>query len=560
MKTRFLTLILVLAITPPFVFPQEAQGPMTRDQVMDLVKFGMSSADLVGRIKKLSIDFEPADDYLQGLRNAGAQDAVIQALKEARPKPLTRDQIGKLVAGGVPSERAAALVRQRGIDFPADDDYLKTLRLAGGDDSVISAVREASARVPAELVVETSPLAEVFLDGNSQGRASDQGFLSLKVKSGVHELKVTLAGKKDFRQSVTLLSGQASRISAGLVDEAGSIRLRTQLGASVTLDGIRVSMGVRGDLILSELAAGPHELRISAPGKTDYRQSVTVTAGQELTVEALLRNAPPAPGEARENPKDGLKYVWIPPGTFVMGCSPGDGQCSSSEQPPHTVTITRGFWEGQTEVTVGAYKRFAAATGRQMPPEPVLGARPLNPAWGNESLPVDNVQWDEAQAYCTWAGGRLLTDAEWEYAARAGNTSARYGEIDAIAWYADDSGRQHVDSVRLSTADPANYNVRLNENGNNLHEVGQKLPNAFGLFDTLGNVWEWTNDWYDEKYYQRSPSQDPPGPESGTQRVLRSASWYNGAAFMRASFHAAGGLVGRSVLVGFRCGGDVFAP
>ena len=81
-----------------------------------------------------------------------------------------------------------------------------------------------------------------------------------------------------------------------------------------------------------------------------------------------------------------------------------------------------------------------------------------------------------------------------------------------------------------------------------------------GIFDLIGNVWEWTNDWYDEKYYQRSPSQDPPGPESGTQRVLRSASWYNGAAFMRASFHAAGGLVGRSVLVGFRCGGDVFAP
>ena len=77
-------------------------------------------------------------------------------------------------------------------------------------------------------------------------------------------------------------------------------------------------------------------------------------------------------GEVRVNPKDGLKYVWIPPGTFMMGCSPGDNECEDDEKPPHQVTITKGFWLGQTEVTVGAYKRFAGATGRQMPPEPNL--------------------------------------------------------------------------------------------------------------------------------------------------------------------------------------------
>ena len=76
--------------------------------------------------------------------------------------------------------------------------------------------------------------------------------------------------------------------------------------------------------------------------------------------------------EAKVNPKDGLKYVWIPPGTFQMGCSPGDTECADDEKPPHQVTITKGFWLGQTEVTVGAYKRFTEAKGRQMPPEPVF--------------------------------------------------------------------------------------------------------------------------------------------------------------------------------------------
>jgi len=122
---------------------------------------------------------------------------------------------------------------------------------------------------------------------------------------------------------------------------------------------------------------------------------------------------PLPPGTVRENPQDGLKYVWIPPGGFEMGCSPEDKECFAEEKPAHQVTITKGFWMGQTEVTVGAYKRFAAATGRQMPPEPDFSGRPLDPGCGNEALPIVDVTWDEAQAYCAWAGGRLPTEAEW---------------------------------------------------------------------------------------------------------------------------------------------------
>jgi len=186
-------------------------------------------------------------------------------------------------------------------------------------------------------------------------------------------------------------------------------------------------------------------------------------------------------------------------------------------------------------VTVDAYKRFAGATGRSMPPEPKIFERGLNPGWDNAAMPIVDVNWNDAQAYCGWAGGRLPTEAEWEFAARGGSTKARYGPLDEVAWYADNSGLQRLDSVRIYLEDAKNYLQRVGDNGNSMHEVGLKRPNAFGLYDILGNVSEWVNDWYDPSYYRSSPSQDPQGPAGGLQRVLRGGSWVIFPAGIRAS-------------------------
>jgi formylglycine-generating enzyme required for sulfatase activity/transcriptional regulator of met regulon len=485
MKLRFLLLIVLVAVIGRPALPQQPEKPLTKDQVMELVKAEMDNSQLAKLVRERGIDFEPTDDDVQALRKAGAQDVLIAALHAVKPQPLTRDQVLHLVAGGVPLERAVMLVRQRGIDFLGDEEFLSTLRLAGADDTLIAALREAGAAATAPLVVETSPNAEVFLDGESQGHANAQGALAMKAKLGAHALKVTLAGKKDFEQSVTVASVKATKVELRLAD--------------------------------------------------------------------LL-----AAGAVRENSTDGLKYVWIPPGTFMMGCSPGDDlKCRGDEKPSHKVTLSNGFWMGQTEVTVGAYQRFAAATGRQMPLEPNSGGRPLNPGWRNQALPIVNVTWEDAHAYCGWAGERLPTEAEWEYAARAGSTGARYGDLDEIAWYADNSGRQRLDSSMINLT---LYWKRLSENGNLMHEVGQKRANSFGLFDMLGNVWEWVNDWYDQNYYQNSPAQDPSGPASGTERVLRGGSWGSPPSFVRVSNRRWYNPGSRNDFYGFRCGGEVFKP
>ena len=295
MSVRILLLVLFLALIPQQASPQQADAPLSKDQVMDLVKAGMETGGLVKLIHEHGLDFDLTDDFLQALRSAGAQDPVIQALRAVRPKPLTKEQVLQLVAGGVPSERAATLVKQRGIDFLADEKYLQTLRLAGADDEVVGAVREASAAATAQLVVETSPNAEVFLDGESEGHADAQGELTLNASRAAHKLKVSLAGKKDFEQSVTFAAQQTTRIEARLNDLDGTVVIQTSPGASVFLDESgRGSADANGQLSVPNVAAGPHELRISAPGKEEYRQKITVPAGQVIEIVAGLVATPVA--------------------------------------------------------------------------------------------------------------------------------------------------------------------------------------------------------------------------------------------------------------------------
>lgn len=201
----------------------------------------------------------------------------------------------------------------------------------------------------------------------------------------------------------------------------------------------------------------------------------------------------------------------------MMGCSPDDGECLRAEKPSHEVTISRGFWIGQTPVTQQAYER-------------VMGKNPSHSK--GATRPVENVSWNDAQAYCTKVGRRLPTEAEWEYAARAGSTGARYGPLEDLAWHRENSGGE-------------------------THPVKAKAPNAWGLHDTLGNVWEWISDWYGEGYFKNSPSIDPQGPEGGRYRGLRGGSWNSNPMVVRVSTRDRSEPTQLYGSAGFRCAGEL---
>ena len=260
------------------------------------------------------------------------------------------------------------------------------------------------------------------------------------------------------------------------------------------------------------------------------------------------------PGDLKLNPKDGQRYAWIPPGKFTMGCSPGDSECQDWENPAHEVEISKGFWLGQTAVTVGAWKRYRSATGKPpLPTMDTMGRNNLNEASGDENMPIVFISWDETSDFCHWGGGRLPTEAEWEHAARAGSTGSRHGSLDSIAWHGDNSGKRRIDSAQFWTSDRRNYPKRLFENGNGAHPAGLKEPNAWKLYDMQGNVWQWVSDWYDEKYYAQAEKVDPHGPPSGTSRAVRGGSWFDFPRNVRVSFRGRYKPANRSFNIGCRC-------
>ena len=261
----------------------------------------------------------------------------------------------------------------------------------------------------------------------------------------------------------------------------------------------------------------------------------------------------------KHNAKDGQDYVWIPAGNFMMGCSAGDSACQAAENPAHAVTLTKGFWLGQTEVTVGAWHRYRVATKSPelMTEGPITGK--LNEAASGKNLPAVGMTWNEASAFCQWAGGRLPTEAEWEYAARAGSTEGRYGELDAIAWYGDNSGRRRIDVTAILDAGSAAALInKLVENGDGPHPVAQKQANARGLYDMVGNVQQWTADWYGERYYTTKEATDPKGPTTGTERTVRGANWGSFPQNVRVSFRTGFWVGLRDSSIGTRCVVEVF--
>ena len=250
-------------------------------------------------------------------------------------------------------------------------------------------------------------------------------------------------------------------------------------------------------------------------------------------------------GELRSG--HGAKLLYCPPGQFLMGASENDPEAFDDEKPQHKIIIPHGLCVFDAPITQAHF--FS-----------LMGYNPSH-FGGNSEHPVECVSWHEAAAFCnalsrkynlpevyqqqgsgrdvqcTFVGTdyqgsqgfRLPTEAEWEYMARAGCEASRYGQIDDIAWHDGNAD-------------------------NTTHPVKQKHPNAWGLYDTLGNVWEWCHDSYNSDAYKFHQTQDPivDDVDSGASRVVRGGGWYGGSRDVRASCRGVDGPSSRGRYLGFR--------
>jgi formylglycine-generating enzyme required for sulfatase activity len=268
----------------------------------------------------------------------------------------------------------------------------------------------------------------------------------------------------------------------------------------------------------------------SQPQSLARRSAALVRRGLEsLSTKTVVRNSL------------GMEFKLIPAGTFMMG-----SDAEENEKPIHEVTISKPFYMGIHPVTQSDWQ----------------GIMENNPShFIGDSYPVDRISWDGAQEFIRklnmldgWFEYRLPSEAEWEYACRAGTTGDYAGPLDSMVWYGNNSGRHYLDAAEIQKTDPGNYFKRLDDNGNQMHPVGTKEANAFGLYDMHGNVWECCEDWYHETYYG-APTDGSAwltGGEMLQYRVLRGGYWNSHATYLRSACRSRYSPVNRHNYFGFR--------
>jgi len=318
----------------------------------------------------------------------------------------------------------------------------------------------------------------------------------------------------------------------------GCIQLISEVDGSLYIDGVFKQKILANSVdTISDIPVGNHYFEIK--GADNWSKSDIILRNQMLDLRI--------PKKTSNASKELNSMIYVEGGSYKMGSNSG----KDNEKPPHIVNI-KGFYIGKYEVTVGEFKKFVDATKYKTEAEKYNGSFIWNgTAWekrsdiswqfdilGNKltandyNYPVVHVSWKDASEYCRWANGRLPTEAEWEYAAREGNKQTNYPfsgntNPDEVAWYHE------------------------NSNGN-LHDAGMKKPNALGIYDMSGNVWEWCSDWYDKAYYSNSKMMNPTGPLTGSEHVIRGGSWIDNPDVIKITARSGANLRSENLSIGFR--------
>ena len=292
----------------------------------------------------------------------------------------------------------------------------------------------------------------------------------------------------------------------------GSVSVESKLAGTLLLDNVELGAMSAGTSRLDDVETGEHVLEMHyTDGESE---KVTITVLKDVVVPAgfvYIKNST----------ESEMEFLFVKGGCFQMGDTFGDGD--ADEKPVHEVCVD-DFYIGKYEVTQGQWQA-------------IMDENPSYNKNCGDNCPVENMSWNDVQEFIyrlnqkTGQTYRLPTEAEWEYAVRAGSTTRYYwgNRMDGdYAWYLENSG-------------------------NKTHPVGQKKPNNLGIYDMSGNVWEWVSDWYDESYYKKSPRDNPQGPASGTAHVLRGGYSERYGDALRCARRSWGFPGGGLTVGGFRC-------
>ena len=430
------------------------------------------------------------------------------------------------------------------------------------------------------LKVESTPAgAEVFIDGRNMGSTP----LRLEnLKPTKLTVKLVKQGFLELRREAEVFAEEQTTLSLNLVAERQKGRLTVRTvpeGGTVRILNIKEKYypGI-------ELDQGSYHLEVSLSGYETKRQWLDLGLGEtrDISVTLEVRQAAPAAGTAFTDQTTGIEFAAVKGGCFMMGQSKKDKtiliqavgdqnyqKYYSDELPRHEVCVD-SFSIGRYEVSVGQWRKFVEATGYKTEAEKNSGGDKgcwavKNEKWGyqsgyywnntgfeqSENYPVACVSYNDVNRFIRWlqkASGRnyrLPTEAEWEYAARGGTASVRF--------WGNAMGEKTCDYANVvdqgngwGSAIPCNDGYKWGA------PVGSYKPNDYGLHDMLGNVWEWTGDWYSPRYYRSSPKENPKGASKGQVRVTRGGSWGNNPMTIRAAGRGASKPGYRRSDLGFR--------
>ena len=426
------------------------------------------------------------DEYGRTPLHFAANEGMVRAMLEADPSLIeVRDALGstplhRLARHGIPSAVGALLAA--GADANAADDFGRTPIYQAARHVFHSGIGYISHVTGAALYYYNRQRARTIIESLLEAGARAE----IEDRWGNTPLHWAAdQGSVDALQA--LLESTSS----------GSVNKQDSGGYTPLHEAVRHPIPEASEaMVRALLEAGADASIPDASGRTALDRLRLHRAGpvSELyaSVAATLEHAQGSDGESWTNSL-GMEFVSIPEGSFLMG-SPRDEEDRESNEPQRLVRISQGLWMGKYEVTQREW-------------EAVMGSNPSYFTDCGPRCPMESVSWEDVQEFAgrlneleSGSGNvyRLPTEAEWEYAARAGTTGARYGALDEIAWYSDNSGGE-------------------------THPVGQKRANLWGLHDMLGNLWEWTSDWYGQ--YPLGSATDPTGPRAGSRRVSRGGGW-----------------------------------